>query len=330
MRVEQARGRRCDRSTGRGQRAKSAIRALHVNDKARLLKHNLASALVLGLMAAALWSWQQGWWPLLVFVWLLAGHFAHAKAIALHEASHGTLNANPLCNELQGILIGALTLVPLGVYRVCHERHHAYLAEPRDPELWPFTLPGASRSLRLLAAAAEIVFGFFYVPLLFLRGVLVGGKLTRRQRRRILAEYALCGTLWATVLTVVGTNGWWLELLVAVIVPLMVAGSFQTLNKYTEHMGLLGDTVLGSSRTVIDKRPLGKLLSRSLLNVDYHGTHHRYARVPYYNLPAATDHVFDGGDSAGPVYDSYVAALVAMLRTLPNPRIGRQWLDVKH
>jgi fatty acid desaturase len=327
MRVELAGQPAGARAAGWDSGEKSAIRRLHANDRALLVKHNLASAAVLGLMAAALWTWQAGLWPLTIVAWLLAGHFAHAKVIALHEAAHGTLNARRFLNELQGTLIGAVIFVPLSAYRICHARHHAYLASPRDPELWPFTMPGTPRWPRRLAAGAEITLGFVYTPLLVLRGVIVSGPLSPDQRRRLLAEYGLSVLIWSTMIGVVAAGGWWAQWSVACLAPMLLAGSFQTLNKYTEHMGLLGDTVLSSTRTVVDPRPWGKLLSRSLLNVDYHGTHHRYAKVPYYNLPAATPYVFDRHAATAPVYATYVAALCAMIRTLTNPRVGRQWLE---
>ena len=62
-----------------------------------------------------------------------------------------------------------------------------------------------------------------------------------------------------------------------------------------------------------------------MLHIDYHGTHHRYAKMPYYNLPEATPAVFEKAGGKLPVYTSYRAAMFEMFRTLGDPRIGSQW-----
>jgi fatty acid desaturase len=115
-------------------------------------------------------------------------------------------------------------------------------------------------------------------------------------------------------------------LVVGYLVPASLAATVQTLRKFIEHMGLLGNGVLASTRTIVDRRRLGQAVSRSLLHIDHHGTHHRYAKIPYYNLPATTPLVYTPATPGGVVFASYFEAMLDMLPALANPRIGRQWL----
>ena len=114
--------------------------------------------------------------------------------------------------------------------------------------------------------------------------------------------------------------------MVGLIAPNIISGCMQSINKFTEHMGMLDCTVLGSTRTVDDDSWIGWLLSASMLHLDYHGTHHRYAKIPYYNLPEATRAVYGTEANAPPLYTSYFRAMCEMFRTLANPRVGSQWL----
>jgi fatty acid desaturase len=245
-----------------------------------------------------------------------------------HEASHGTLHPTWWRNDMQGMIVGTVNLIPLSVYRLAHWQHHAYLASERDPELWPFTIPGTPRGLRMVAAFAEILFGFIYTPLLYLRAALQAPNILPKVQRRIRIEYALCAITWGSILGLVAYNGWWEAFIVGYGVQAVITGMFQTINKYTEHMGLLGDTALTSTRTVVDEGLTGRVLSRSMLNIDYHGTHHCYAKVPYFHLPEATPHIYTGEEPAEPLYSNYAAAMWDMIKSLGDPKIGRQWTAV--
>ena len=141
-----------------------------------------------------------------------------------------------------------------------------------------------------------------------------------------IAEYAICGLLWGTLFGLAAIYDGWQVLLIGYFVPVVIAGNLQSLRKFTEHMGLCGDTILSTTRTVVDRRWFGRLMSDSMLHIDYHGTHHRYAKVPHYNLPAATPLVYKPGQPAVPIFSSYSSAMLDMLWTLHDPRVGRQWL----
>src|SRR5262249_10365005 len=85
-------------------------------------------------------------------------------------------------------------------------------------------------------------------------------------------------------------------------------------------------SVLGLTRTVIDQRPAGELVSATILYNDYHGTHHRYAKIPYYQLPNATPYTLSNASEECPVFPSVVSATSDMLRRWPAAKVGPQWL----
>jgi fatty acid desaturase len=306
---------------------RETLAALHGNDEAPLLRHGVANAALLTLVAASWWTWNHGYWPVTMLTWLGAGYVAYTKAQAFHEAAHGTLHHNQALNELHGMLMGILILVPLSVYRHAHWQHHRHLAERVDPELWPFVIPGAPRWSRMTAAVLELSIGFIYTPLLFVRSVIVGWRsLPLHRRVVILAESVCLVCFWSATLALIASKHWWPPFLVCYVAPALVAGAAQTVNKYVQHMGLFGDSDLSSTRTVADPRRFGQALSSSMLHVVHHGTHHRYAQIPFYKLPAATAYVYDATDPNEPVFSSYWDAMMDMIPVLRDPRIGRQWL----
>jgi fatty acid desaturase len=280
---------------------------------------------MLALQAAAV-SLPTAYWPLLLVIWPALGAILFVFTLAFHDASHGRFHPMHRLNEAFGHIAGTLGFTPLHVYRFAHARHHAHLARPGDPELWPFNSPNVSRPVRIIAALVEILLGFIYTPLLFLRSVLVG-SLTPRERKLIVRGYVACIVAWSVALAAAYMFNLWRPLLVGSVIPLAISGMLQTLNKYEQHLGLHGRTVLGLTRTVVDRHRYTELISAAMLYNDYHGTHHRYAKIPYYHLPDATPFALAGAREPSPVYPSIVAASLDMLLCLRDPKVGPQWIE---
>ncbi len=266
-------------------------------------------------------------WPLLLVIWPVVGAINFVLVLAFHDASHGRLHPVHWMNEAYGHLMGTVMLTPLSVYRYAHARHHAQLARPGDPELWPFNSPNVPRPLRVLAAFIEIILGVVYTPLLFLRSVLVG-HLSPHERRLVIRGYVACICFWTATGAVATYFGLWKLLVVSLIVPMLLAGIMQTLNKFEQHLGLHGQTVLGLTRTVVDKHKFSEMVSAAMLYNDYHGTHHRYAKIPYYHLPYATPYALSGAREHCPVFPSVASATFDMLLCLADPKVGPQWLTL--
>jgi fatty acid desaturase len=127
----------------------------------------------------------------------------------------------------------------------------------------------------------------------------------------ILASAAWCGAI-RLLLLVFG-------------VPALLAGNMQSLRKYIEHLGLTGSTPLGSTRSVVPRGPIGRLVAFTLFDIPYHGVHHRFAGMPHAKMPEFTSVLTTTRRDEPPPYPTYRSALWDMLRSLPDPRVGAQW-----
>lgn len=305
------------------------VKEFHTLDQSPLRQFAIQFAAMGMVSLFAVVAWNAGI-PLLTFaLWAIAGFLAHALPLATHDASHGTLHRSKRINEFLGLMMGTMILVPRSVYRYAHAQHHKHIATEKDPELWPFTVTTMPRWLRLLVAMTEIVFGFMYTPVLFVRSVLAADDIPKAQMKLIKREYVKVALFWGSSLTTIHYVQLWTPFLVGVVGPWVVAGWFQSLNKYVEHMGMMGVGVVGSTRSVVPEDEIGKSLAEAWQNVAYHGTHHLYAKIPYYKLPDASEHVLAEHAPEGTLFTSYISAFLAMVPTLVNPRIGAQWLRLQ-
>ncbi len=303
------------------------VRALHDSPSHLHASHAIADVVRFVLMGIAIWALHERIWPVLPVVWAALAWMNLASLTRLHEAAHGTLVRTRWLNDAIGTSIGTFALTPLSVYRYMHHQHHAFVGAPADPEFWPYNVPTAPRALRLAYAWAELFAGWIVTPTLYsYRTLRSWPEVPARQRPRIIAEWALLVVVWGVLLGVIGYFRWWPEFIVAHFVSMWAAGSIQAIRKFTEHLGMFGEGVLGVTRTVVHERPLGKALSKSQLHTDHHGTHHRWARIPYYGLPEATKLAFEETPD-GRMFPNYLAAMADMIPNLLDPKVGSQWVS---
>src|SRR5262245_33879432 len=188
---------------------KATLQRLHRKGARSYFEAVTCALAFFALMALSLLAWSHGFWPVTLLCCLLQAHIGHTNLLAFHEASHFVLHPNRRLNELLGLLVGSTILTPLSAYRWVHNQHHLYLGTERDTELWPFVLPSAPRWARRLAAAGELLLGFFYTPVIFLHGVLAAERLPAPVVRRLVAEYALGVAAWGLALGAVAWFGVW-------------------------------------------------------------------------------------------------------------------------
>ena len=270
--------------------------------------------------------YQSLYW-LAVPLMLVSSHLMHGILIALHEASHGLLRKNRTLNEIDGILIAAFGGMSFSLYRVAHQSHHAHLATERDEELWPFVHPGVSRPARILAAILELGFGMLYTPFLFIRAFVRQGSTIRKKnlRRRIWAEFGVALCLWIVILGAVAWFGVWKYFIWMYLAPAWLAANMQSLRKYIEHVGLTGSTVNGSTRSIVSRGLLGRLVAFTLLHEPYHGVHHRHSGLSHARLPQFAALLEPAIPSEKPPFRSYTHAFLDLFRSLANPKVGAQW-----
>lgn len=288
--------------------------------------HWLAGATFLSLIALAIWTWEIGLWPVTLLLWLAIAWMGHAELSRLHEAAHRMLFRSRVLNELVGISIGTVALIPLSVYRYVHTQHHKHLGREPDPEFWPYNLPSAGRWHRLAYAWLELLAGWIFTPALYsLRTARAWPRHSRVMRRRLVAEWIWLVAFWAGLLWLVQRYEVWEWFVVGHLVPAWLAGSLQSVRKFTEHLGRFGETIPEMTRTVVYRGRVGQAASQSQLHVEHHGTHHRWPGIPYRNLPIATPIVY-GNDWSQNTFPTHWAAIRDMLPWLLDPRLGPQWL----
>jgi fatty acid desaturase len=287
----------------------------------------VVSACFFTTQAALGYAVYHGWTWLAVALVLVSSHFMHGMLIGFHEASHGMLRKSRRLNEIDGVLIGIFSFLSFSLYRAAHQTHHMHLGTEKDEELWPFVVPTISRPARILAAILELTFGLFFTPFLFFRSFLRAGSPIRapKVRRRIWAEILLTVVVWAGVLTGVALTGTWKYLLWLYLIPASLAANLQSWRKYIEHVGLTGSTIRSATRSIIPEGWLGRLVSFTLLHEPYHGVHHQHAGLTHAELPAfAADLEPTEAEEQRP-FPSYRHALVHLLESLADPRVGPQW-----
>jgi fatty acid desaturase len=286
--------------------------------------------LVFGLVAAEVTlaiTVHRGLIWLAVLIALVVSHLMHGLLIGLHEAAHGLLRKNRRFNEFDGLIIGFLSLMSFSLYRVVHQTHHAFLASERDWELWPFARTTTPRWRRCLAAFIELTFGLFYSPIIFLRGFLCSASAVRRKslRRRIWTEWALIFLGWTVILGVVATFGVWKYFLWMYLGPAMLAADLQNWRKYIEHVGMTGDTVNSSTRSIVARSWMGRLFAFTLLHEPFHGVHHQRAGLPHSVLPQFADKLEPKNPGERAPFAGYRYALLDLMHCLADPRVGAQW-----
>jgi fatty acid desaturase len=258
---------------------------------------------------------------------LVGGHLMLGAAVGFHEATHGLLRKNRKLNEFDGVLLGVFSLMSFSLYRAAHQLHHMHLASERDEELWPFVHPGMPRWVRILAAVTELTLGLVFLPCLFLRIFLRKGSPIRSKkvRRRIWGELALLVIVWTAILAAVAYWQVWNYLLWMYVLPAGLAGNLQSWRKYIEHVGLEGSTANSSTRSIVARGWVGRIVAFTLLHEPYHGLHHMHAGLPHAELPRlAADLAPKTAEERHP-FPSYTHALIHLFRHLADPRVGAQW-----
>jgi fatty acid desaturase len=284
--------------------------------------------LLLALTQVALgFAVSRGWFWLAVPLVLVVAHFMHGMLIGYHEASHGLLRRSRHLNEFDGVLIGVFSLLPFSLYRFVHQSHHMHLATEKDEEFWPLVSTETPRWARRLAAFLELNFGLFVTPMIFLRAFLRAGSRvrSRKVRRRVWAEMGLSVMIWAAIVSIVAWLDAWKYFLWLYLAPAFLAANLQSWRKYIEHVGMTGETVNGSTRSIVAESWVGRVVAFTLLHEPFHGIHHQHAGLPHGVLPQYKTLLAPTRPDEKVPFLSYRQALPELLRSLADPRFGPQW-----
>lgn len=289
----------------------------------------LVGLLGLSQVSLALSVYHHVYWLAVIFVFVTS-HLMHGMLIGFHEATHGLLRKNRTLNEIDGVIIGTLSLMSFSLYRAAHQLHHAYLATERDEELWPFIHPRMNRGVRVLAALAELTMGMFFTPFLFFRTFLRKESPIRSKkvRRRIWVEFALMAIVWTVILSTLGYFHLWTYFIWLHLAPAWLAGNMQSVRKYVEHVGLTGGTVNSATRSIVTEGWMATFLNFTLLHEPYHGVHHWRSGLPHPELPRHAAALEPTVPEERPPFRSFGAAVWDLIINLPDPKVGAQWRGV--
>lgn len=258
---------------------------------------------------------------------LLGSHLMHGLLIGLHEASHGLLRKSRLLNEIDGMIIGVLSLTSFSLYRAAHQSHHAHFATVRDEEFWPFVDPSTARWKRVLYAFLELTVGMVFTPFVFIRTFFRSGSPIRNKklRKRIWKEFILIAMAWAVILTAVTFFHVWNYFLLMHLIPAFIAGNLQSMRKYIEHVGLTGESINSATRSIVADNWGGRLVSFTLLHEPLHGIHHRRMSLPHSELPQFIGDLTPSHPDDRPPFPNYTHAFIHLFHCLADPRVGAQW-----
>jgi len=243
----------------------------------------------------------------------------------LHETVHQTFSPSPRVNVWLGRLIAIVLLMTYTGFRETHIRHHAYMNQPRDWELWPYSRPQASLWFRRLFVWADLFLGFLATPFIYYRiAVYPASPIDRRARMTILAEAAVTVAVWTLVLS-------WLDYMRLLSIrqaswslPFFVMTFIQTGRKLTEHLGMASyDPMLGT-RTVMGAGWITRLTNYIQFDIFVHGVHHRHPRLVHGRLrEKMRSYIAANPDVRYPVFDKHRQATWNMLpHVLLNPAVG--------
>lgn len=282
----------------------------------------------IGLLAilALAFQWPSNAWGYQVIWTLVVSYSFFCWTSCFHEAAHHTLcNSRPISIAV-GRVLGILMFVPYTAYRESHIRHHAYLNKPTDWELWPYSDPRASLWFRRFFCWAEIPFGFLTSPFVYGRIYFAADSPLKgtTTHRTIGREYLVIASAWVAVILATSYFSVWPLLIQCWLIPHIIAGSYQTFRKFTEHLGMQSFDPLLGTRTVIGSNPLTKLCSFFNFDIFVHGPHHRHPRWRHEQLcNVMDDYQRSNQATVFPVYSSYLRAMADVLPAIVmNPGVG--------
>lgn len=279
--------------------------------------------------ALLLLDWRNGPWSLQAVIVVATAYCLLCWTSCLHETAHQTLCSSRRWNVALGKVLGTSMLLPYTVYRESHIRHHAYLNQPSDWELWPYSDPRSPRWFRRLFVWCDLFCGWLVNPCVYGRIYFHADSPIRlpETRREIRREYRAVVILWLIVIAAIliayrtygaARLGWvWL-------LPIPLSGMLQSARKLTEHLGMQSYDPLLGTRSVVGRNWITRICTWLNFDIFVHGPHHRYPKVAHHRL-AETLRAYEtqDADRTPPVFDSYHSAVLDMLPALwRNPGVG--------
>jgi len=269
-----------------------------------------------------------------------AAGFLMRTFIVFHDCAHGSFLPNRRANLWVGRFAGLLVFQPFANWRHNHAVHHGSsgdLDRRGTGDIETLTVdeylarPWKSRLGYRLFRSPVVMFGIGPIWSLMIGPRLWSSRMRQRQRRSVIATNIVLAIVIASIISIVGLQGWLLVQMPTAI----LAGTLGVFMFYVQHQfedvywetsdrWSYADAALQGSSYL----KLPKLLQFFTGNIGLHHVHHLSAKIPNYNLQRAHDE--------SPIFhDVPVLSVADALRAVRLKVIDRQngrlltWREVK-
>ena len=212
-----------------------------------------------------------------------------ALSVIVHDAAHGLILPSKRANDIVADWLAAFPcFMSTSAFRRFHLQHHRALGTADDPErlaavldprswTWPVSRREFARTLILdltgLNLARTLSMFAMFSPLT---------RLVARPERmaEVYKDLVGFGLYWTVALAAASLSGAIVPFVLLWVLPhLTLQPVLIKLARAPEHVGADGWS------TVTVRPRLAERMLFSPLNIQYHGEHHAFPNVPYYNLP---------------------------------------------
>ena len=259
--------------------SKDEIRKLSQIDS---VKFTAAALFEFGLIAAATWT-SETWWNPLIYALavIVIGSRINGLGGLMHDAAHYRAYENRQLNDLIGEILALPTSASMAGYRNTHFAHHRELNSEKDPD-WQRNV--GLKEFEFPAPRASVLMYFAQ----YLAGLKTGAALfgfhRNKETRDVPAAVARARLVFfAGLLAASIALGFWKLVLLYWIVPLLtVFLAIRYLRNVAEHYAVEHENVLNESRTVL--APFWELWLIAPWGLNYHLEHHLFPSVPCFQL----------------------------------------------
>jgi len=235
-------------------------------------------------------GWLQG---AAIITFCLMGHTLFSL---IHEADHDKLFPDRRLNYLAGVWLAAFFPASFTILRAAHLMHHA--RNRSDAELIDYFRPGENRWFKTLKYYGMVGGGIWigsvilsiltcFLPSRFYQARPLSEPgpdaktylsfLSRTDAWRIRREVLFAGVIWLSLILLLGLGS-------AAIAAYLVFGFVWSTQQFVFHVRSPLHLIEGSWDL-----HMWPFFSWVFLNGNYHLTHHRYPKIPWNQLPAASD-----------------------------------------
>jgi fatty acid desaturase len=239
-------------------------------------------------------------WSLAPFV----GLFLYRITIVMHDCVHRTLFCSPRVNDWVGLLLGAITGIDLGRFRVLHWKHHRMYGRAEDPQ--GFHYLGVQR-LNRMQFAWHLMKPLFGANLRYVlrESMLYPANFWRALRR---GDAMLFLAVQSLLFIVVTGGGRYPHL---AFLPFVSAATFGLFLSQVRGLAEHGSRSAVEQAGVVrshSARTLERLVLYDL-HFNYHSAHHRWPQCPSRHLPTVHERYLAGH---APLESGMLATVVTM------------------